>query len=325
MRAIVIKQYGGPGSLALEERPQPEPESGKVVIAVKAFGVNHAETHMRQGNWPEINEISGIECVGLVTADPDGHFSPGQKVVAFMGGMGRSIGGSYAEFTRVPVSNVVAIQSGLPWEDLAAIPESYATAWTCLNANLSIAAGQVLVIRGATSALGQAALNMASQIGARVIATTRNKQRIAGLEALGAEEVAIEGADLSRHVRARYAEGVDAVLDLVGNTTILDSLSMTRRGGHVCEAGWLGGLAPIEAFNPMLQMPSGVHYSLFGSFMFGQPGFPVSEVPMQAIVDRAASGTYKAKPARVFGFEQIRDAHRLMEAGEAGGKIVVRL
>jgi NADPH2:quinone reductase len=115
------------------------------------------------------------------------------------------------------------------------------------------------------------------------------------------------------------------VLDLVGNTTILDSLSMTRRGGHVCEAGWLGGLAPLAAFNPMLQMPSGVHYSLFGSFMFGQPGFPVSEVPMQAIVDRAASGIYKAKPARVFGFEQIRDAHRLMEAGEAGGKIVVRL
>src|SRR5262252_2812757 len=107
MRAIVIKRYGGPEVLVIEGRPDPKPEAGQGVIAVTAFGVNHAETHMREGKWPEIAEISGIECAGLVETDPAGQFASGQKVVAFMGGMGRSIGGSYAELTRVPRSNVM--------------------------------------------------------------------------------------------------------------------------------------------------------------------------------------------------------------------------
>src|SRR5579859_3301467 len=129
MRAIVIKQYGGPEVLSIEERPDPKPKPGHVLIEVKAFGVNHAETYMRAGTWPEATEISGIECVGLVKADPDGRLAPGQKVVAFMGGMGRTINGSYAELTNVPASNVVPITTGLAWELLAVIPESYATAW----------------------------------------------------------------------------------------------------------------------------------------------------------------------------------------------------
>jgi len=118
---------------------------------------------------------------------------------------------------------------------------------------------------------------------------------------------------------------VDSVLDLVGNSVVLDSLLSVRRGGHVCEAGWLGGLAPIESFNPLLQMPSGVHFSLFGSFVFGTPQFPLSDVPLQAIVNRVADGTYKAKPARVFRFSEIQEAHRLMESNGANGKIVVSL
>jgi NADPH:quinone reductase-like Zn-dependent oxidoreductase len=145
------------------------------------------------------------------------------------------------------------------------------------------------------------------------------------LEALGARETLLEGPDLSRRLRERHPKGVDAVLDLVGNSAVLDSLSALRRGGRVCEAGWLGGLAPIASFNPMLQMPSGVHFSLFGSFVFGSPQFPLSDVPLQTIVDRVAAGTYKAKPAKVFPFDQIQEAHRLMESNQANGKIVVLL
>ena len=158
-----------------------------------------------------------------------------------------------------------------------------------------------------------------------MIATTRSAARAAALEALGAKQVLLEGADLARRVRETHPEGIDAVLDLVGNSVVLDSLQAARRGGRVCEAGWLGGLAPIGSFNPMLQLPSGVHFSLFGSFMFGAPAFSLSRVPMQAIVDRVASGAYRARPARVFRFDQIQDAHRLMESSEANGKIVVAL
>jgi NADPH:quinone reductase-like Zn-dependent oxidoreductase len=325
MRAIVIKEYGGPEQLMIQELPDPEPKPGHVVIEVKAFGLNHAETYMRKGEWAEAAKVSGIECVGVVKACPDGQFAVETRVAALMGGLGRTINGTYAQYTRVPASNVVSIESALSWEELAAIPESYATAWTCLHRNLAQAGDQTLVIRGATSALGQAALNIAAHAGARVIATTRSRERISKLEALGAERVELERPDLSRRIRKLYPEGGDAVLDLVGNTTILDSLAVVRRGGRVCLAGFLGGLAPLPSFNPLLQMPSGVQFSFFGSFMFGTPEFPLSDVPLQAIVDRVAAGTYKAKPAQVFRFDEIQEAHRMIESNQANGKLVVRL
>lgn len=325
MKAIVIQAFGGPENLVIQEISDPETKPDHVVITVKAFGVNHAETHMRKGEWAESVKVSGVECVGVVKADPSGKLAPGQKVFALMGGMGRTIFGSYAEQTCVPASNVVPFESDLAWAELAAIPESYATAWPCLFSNLELRAGQVLLLRGATSALGQAALNIAAHAGARVIATTRRSDRFPLLTGMGAEHVLIEGSELPAQVRALFPDGVDRVLDLVGNSVVLSSLGLVRRGGRVCEAGWLGGLAPIAAFNPLLQMPSGVHFSLFGSFMFGLPGFPLSEVPFQTIVDHVANGTYRARPARIFRFDEIQAAHRLMESNEAGGKIVVTL
>ena len=321
MRAIVLEKFGGLDSLVYKEIPDPEPKAGHVVIEIKAFGINHAEMHMRRGEWAEAAKVIGIECVGLVKSCPGGEFPIGAKVAALMGGLGRTINGSYAEYTRVRASNVALIESDLPWAELAAIPETYATAWTCLFRNLEIARGQKLVIRGAASAFGQAALNMAVDAGVRVIATTRGRERVALLEQLGAERVETEGPELSQ--RIAEAKQLDAVLDLVGNSTILDSLAMLRRGGRACLAGWLGGLAPIKDFNPLLQMPSGVYLTFFGSFVFGTPGFPLSDVPLQEIAQKVASGRLKAKPSRVFRFEEIREAHRVMEANEAGGKLVV--
>ena len=323
MRAIVLSAFGGIESLVIRELPDPEPKRGHVLIAVKAFGVNHAETHMRKGEWAEAAEVSGIECVGEVVAAPGGEFQPGDKVAAFMGGMGRTINGSYAERTLVPATNVVKITTDLSWEEFAVVPESYATAWTCLYGNLQVEKGQILLLRGATSALGQAALNIASNAALNVIATTRNQARFQKLLELGAQRVELEGPGLSK--RLPEVKKVDVVLDLVGNSTLLDSIAIPHRRGRICLAGWLGGLAPIPDFNPLLQMASGVHFSLFGSFVFGTPEFPVSEVPLQEIVNRVEKGVYKAKPAAVFFFDQIREAQRLMESNRATGKIVVKL
>ena len=91
----------------------------------------------------------------------------------------------------------------------------------------------------------------------------------------------------------------------------------------MCLAGWLGGLDPVNEFNPLLQMPSGVYFTFFGSFVFGTPQFPVSDIPMQEIVDKAAKGIFKAKPAKVFRFDGIRDAQEAMESNQANGKMVV--
>ena len=324
MQAIVIKRPGGPEVLAIEQRPEPVPGPDQVLIDVKALGVNRAELHFRRGDWGEVAEISGIECVGLVREDASGRFEPGQTVLAIVGGMGRQLNGSYAERVAVPATNVVAIRSALPWEALAAIPESYATAWTALRGILGIQAGQTLLVRGATSALGRAALNIAAVEGARVLATTRDAARAPALRALGADDVFIEGGGLGGRVRERFEAGIDAVLDLVGNTTVLESLALLRRGGHACLAGFLGGGGPLQALEPVFQIPSGRHLSVFASALVtGGPEFPLSEIPFQQIVDRVESGAYQAAPAHVFRFDQIRAAHALMESGRANGKVVV--
>ena len=139
MRAIVLEKFGGLDSLVYAELPKPRPRDGEVVIAVKAVGINHAEMHMRRGEWAEAAEVSGIEGVGIVDSCPTGEFAVGATVAALMGA-----------------------------------------------------------------------------------------------------RTEIEAPDLA----ARIAETkqIDAVLDLVGNSTILDSLDMLRRGGRACLAGWLGGL-----------------------------------------------------------------------------------
>ena len=240
MRAIVLEKFGGLDSLVYKEIPDPEPKTGHVVIEVKAFGLNHAEMHMRRGEWAEAAKVIGIECVGLVKACPGGEFPIGAKVAALMGGLGRTINGSYAEYTRAPASNVALIESDLPWAELAAIPETYATAWTCLFRNLEIAKDQLLVIRGATSSFGQAAVNMAVNAGARVIATTRNKQRFTMLEELGAERVELEGPDLSK--RISEAKRLDAVLDFWSATapSSIPSPCCAGAAAPASRVGWAG-------------------------------------------------------------------------------------
>ncbi|MFZ6653849.1 zinc-binding dehydrogenase [Undibacterium sp. TJN19] len=324
MQAITRQQFGGPEVLQLSEVPMPVVQAGSILIEVRAFGLNRAELYMRRGEWGDVAAISGIECVGQVVTDTTGCMQPGQKVMAFMGGMGRSINGSYAGFTAVPAANVIAIDSELPWEVLAALPESYATAWTCLHRNLELKAGQRLLVRGGTSSLGQAAIALAVHMGAEVIATTRQTAHADWLRDLGVRHILVADANSGIHIESVGGK-VDAVLDLLGNSSILDSMQQTRCGGHVCLAGFLGGLAPLAAFNPLAQMPSGVHLSFFGSFNFGNDDFPLNDVPMQQIVSAVETGALKLKPARSFALADIALAHQLMETNAAHGKLVVRV
>ncbi|KAJ7508818.1 GroES-like protein [Mycena galericulata] len=338
MRAIVVEEYGPvEKSLILREVPTPVPAAGFAIIKVKAFGVNHAEMHMRKGEWAEDMPIIGIECVGVVvsalpgtTASDGAVIAPGTPVVTLMGGLGRTLNGSYAEYTSARVNNVVpvpqALVAKLGWARLAALPETYATAWTCLFSNLDLQQGDRLLVRGATSALGSAAVGMAAEKGAIVSATSRNPERAAaGLKATGAQEVLLEeGGVLSEKL---FAEGRkwNKVLDLVGNTTVLGSVNLVRKGGRVCLAGWLGGLDSVE-WNPLKNgMASGVHLSFFASFVFGNDDYPLTGVPLAEIAGMVASGKLEGTPSRVFEFGEqgVREAHRLMEAGQAGGKMVI--
>lgn len=321
MKAIVISSYGGPEVLTVTELPDPVPATGEVLIAVKAFGLNHAEAYMRGGAFGEVAKVTGIECAGTVVADPGGRLAAGTAVVAILGGMGRTRNGSYAELVTVPASNVAEVSTSLPWTDLVALPEVYATAWAALHQNLGLRTGQTVLIRGATSALGQAAVNVAAGQGATVIATTRRPDRAALLERIGATTVLIDDGQLAGQ---RPGGVIDCVLDLVGNSVLRDSLRIVRPRGRVCQLGFLGGLEPVAAFNPIADLPSGVQFSFYGSaFVLGTDEFPLAEIPLADMIAKAEQGVYQAKPARVFGFDDIVEAHRVMESGLAGGKMTV--
>ncbi|WP_433864713.1 zinc-binding dehydrogenase [Ralstonia wenshanensis] len=324
MKAIVRQQYGGPEQLCVTEVPDPVAGKEEVLVRVRAFGINRAEQYFRQGHWGDVAAISGIECAGEVVRDPSGKLQPRQRVFALMGGMGRSRSGSYAELVAVPAVNVVPIRSALGWSELAAIPESYATAWSCLFDNLALRRGDTVMVRGATSALGLAALNLAAYTQARVVATVRHTGRASVAKENGADVVLVEGDGVGDALRELAPTGIDAVLDLIGTGTVLESLRLTRRGGRVCVAGFLGGHAPIERFDPLQHLPSGRHLSFFGSaFVYGTPEYPLTDIPFQRIVDLVEAGVLRARPAQVFAFDDIQSAHRVLDAGTAGGKMVV--
>ena len=323
MKAIVITAYGGPEVLSVAELPDPVPAAGEVLIRVRAFGLNHAETYMRSGAWGTVAQVTGIECAGTVQADPNGRLAAGTPVIAILGGMGRTRNGSYAELVTVPASNVVPVSTALPWTDLVALPEVYATAWAGLHQNLGLRPGQTVLVRGATSALGQAAVNIAAEDGVTVIATTRSAGRADLLRDIGAAFVLIDDGALADQV-VRLNLLVDGVFDLVGNSALRDSLRIARPGGRVCQLGFLGGLEPLAEFNPIADVPTGVQFSFYGSaFVLGTENFPLADIPLQEMITKAESGRYRAKPVEVFGFEEIVEAHRAMEQGLAGGKMVV--
>ena len=322
MRAIVITRYGAPEVLEEQRLPVPEATPGTVVVRVRAFGLNHAEAYFRKGAWGEVAKVTGIECAGEIHDPGTSGLDRGQRVFALMGGMGRTINGSYAEYARAPIDNVVPFDSNLDWVDLAAIPESYATAWTFLHHNLDAKPGQVLVVRGGTSALGQATINLARDQKMRVLATSRSREKFPILEALGAEPI-LEQPELSSDVRRRIPSGVDGVMEIVGTSTLLDSLKMVRYRGRVAMAGFLGGQERLS-IDPLTELPSGAQLSFFASaFVFGGADLPLSQIPFADFVARAALGMYRVAPAHVFAFEDIVEAHRLMESGAARGKIVV--
>jgi len=322
VKAIVITAPGGPEVLAVRDLPDPVPGPGEVLIRVRAFGLNHADAYMRSGAWGKVAQVPGIECAGTVAADPAGRLAVGTPVVAILGGMGRTRNGSYAELVTVPAPNVVPVRTSLDWTSLVAIPEVYATAWSALFGNLDLRPGQTVLVRGATSALGQAAVNVAAGAGVTVLASTRRADRAGLLRGIGAATVLTDGGRLADEVADRGL-AVDGVLDVVGNTVLRDSLRVVRPRGRVCQVGFLGGLAPVDGFDPLADLPSGVQLSFYGSaFVLGTADFPLAAVPLQEMIAKAEAGAYQAKPSRVFGFGELPEAHRVMEAGTAGGKMV---
>lgn len=321
MRAVVIEVPGGPEVLEIrDDWPKPEPVPGRVLIRVMAFGLNRGEMYTRLGHSPSVEfpRVLGIECAGIVEAAPDTDFVPGQTVIATTGGMGRAYDGGYAEFTSVPAAHVHAVETVLDWNQLAAAPEIFHTAWGALEPALGIAAGQTLLIRGGSSAVGLVAADYASEKGLTVLSTTRDPAKADRLREFGVDHVVIDDGNVAPAVREIAPDGVDAMFDLVGTKVIDDSFACVRRGGTLCMAGLLGGEWTIADFAPGAVIPSTTKFTYFSS-----SSTPMPTAALQAYLDGLADGRYRMPLDRVFKFDDIQAAHARMESNEAAGKIVV--
>ena len=320
MKAWRLHQPGGPEAFVLEDLPRPEPDASQVLIAIRAFGLNRSEYFTRIGDSPTVKlpRVLGIECVGTVVSAPGGQFEAGQRVAAMMGGMGRQFDGSYAEHTCVPVANVFPLDTNLPWDQLGALPEMLQTTHGSLHTGLGVEAGQTLLIRGGTSSVGLTTLAMAKVAGLKVISTSRSAAKIGLLRDAGADEVVIDEGTLSAQIRTLYPQGVDRVLELIGTTTLLDSLQCVAPGGVVCMTGILGGQWSLTDFRPMSQIPTGVRLTSYSG-----GAMDISPAELQRYVSMVEAGTLRIRTGPVFSFDALRDAHRAMDANQANGKMVV--
>lgn len=321
MKTVVLYKPGKAENLTLVEKPIPKPTDGQVLIKVKAFGLNRSELMTRKGldaGIVTLPRILGIECVGEVEQDPSGQYPKGQKVMAFMGGMGRAFDGGYAEFAVLPRSILHPFNSSLPWEILGAIPEMYQTVYGSLFPALNIQKRETLLIRGGTSSVGMLAAQVAKNMGLTVIATTRNEKKEKKLRDNGADQVLVDDGNLKDKVRAIYPQGVDKVLELVGTLTLKDSLQCVKTGGVACMSGMLAEQWQIPDFEPMKFIPATVRLTIYDS---GQ--IRSSAEVFQAFIHKVEMGQIKLKIGKVFPLDKIIEAHQLMERNRADGKIVV--
>lgn len=323
MKAYVIHEPGEIEALRYQEVPTPTVKPGWVLIKIKGFGLNRAEIMTRQGHsgdavpWPR---IIGIECVGEVANPSDSGLDMGQTVATAMGGLGRSHDGSYAEYTLVPTTQVMPLDTTLSWLELAALPETFLTAWGVVRLAMDIQPRQTVMVRAGTSSVGRAAIDILKDMECTVIATTRRESKKNILLASGADHVIVTPVETEAALRNIVPEGVHGVVELVGTRdAIMDSLEACRPRGIV---GLVGFLGYEWDYNWFPWMPSTVRLTQFSSeTVTGDWGTEV----LQEIVDCVEADRFHPNISATFRFEELHEAQRMMQENRASGKIVVTL
>ena len=350
MKAIVIHEPGGPEKLCYEEVPTPSVREGWSLVRVRGFGINHSEIFTRKGLSPSVSfpRILGIECVGEIAETTDSVRLPvGQKVISIMGEMGRAFDGGYAEYTLLPNEQICPVETDLDWKTLAALPETYYTAYgSLLNLRIgeSTADGKIdskadstvdgkidnnadgkidkttadckaprILVRGATSGVGVAFLRLLKGRwpGLHVSGSTRSMKKEVKLREAGFDEVILDEDGV-----LQTEQQFDRVLELIGPATLRDTFSHVAEGGIVCSTGQLGGQWTLNDFDPIFELPANGYLT---SFYSGN----VDAARLQSLLDYVRTYGIDPAPARVFSLPQVAEAHAWLESANSFGKVIV--
>ncbi|MCR4751433.1 MAG: zinc-binding dehydrogenase [Eubacterium sp.] len=316
MKAIVIREPGGPEKLILEERPVPQVREGWSRIQVKGFGVNHSEIFTRKGLSPGVvfPRVLGIECVGIVDETTDPALLPErQKVISIMGEMGRAFDGGYEEYVLLPNEQIYPVETDLPWEVLAAVPETYYTAFGSYQ-NLMVKEEDRILVRGATSGVGIAFARLVKAAFPDVCLTgsSRSKDKAEALLAAGFDRVVTDKDGI-----LQTEEQYDKALELIGPATLKNTFVHIREGGIVCSTGQLGGVWNLD-LEPIMELPPNGYLT---SFYSGN----VSSGRLNRMLRFIEDHHVNAAPEKVFMLEQTADAHRYLESSRSFGKTVIML
>ena len=313
MKAVKIYQAGGPEQLIYQDVPTPDIKESWSLVKIKGFGINHSEIFTREGKSLSVQfpRILGIECVGEVAQSSTPALAVGQKVVSIMGEMGRAFDGSYAEYVLLPNEQIYPVYTDLDWTTLAAIPETYYTAFGSLQ-QLRIAPQDRVLVRGAGSGVGVAFAQLLKAQFPHVVlhGSTRNPAKATRLQAVGFDEVITEADG-----KIQTDQSYDKILELVGPATLRDSFSHINEHGIVCNTGQLGNIWYVNNFDPIIELKNNSYLTAFYS---GN----VSQAKLDAMFDYIRQFNVKILIERVFTLEQVPEAHRFLQSADGFGKEV---
>lgn len=340
MRAIVFDRCGGPEVLEAREMPEPPLGPDEARVRVRACGINHLDLWVRDGLpglSPEMPHVLGSDIVGEIVEVGSGvqELAIGQKTLvlptlscgtcaACASGddnlcreydvLGRRRNGGYAESVVVPAGNCLPYPERLAWERAAAIPLVFLTAWHMLVGRARLSAGEDVLVIGAGSGVGSAAIQIARLLGARVIATAGTADKLARARALGADETIDHSSeDIAARARALTArKGVDVVLEHVGGRVFEAGVAALARNGRLVTCGATIGAKVTLDVNTLF----GRHLSLMGSWMGRRD-------ELLQVLRHVESGALEPVLDRAMPLAEARAAHERIEARQHFGKIVL--
>lgn len=317
MKAVVIREHGSFDKLLLEERPAPEPGPGEVRVRIKAAALNHLDTWVRRGipgfRFP-LPIIPGCDGAGVTGDGEEVVLAPGlgNPMDRDYGILGETRDGTCAESIVVPRENVLPKPARLSWEEAAAWPLTFLTAWTMLTRRASVQPGEWVLVHAAGSGVGVACVQMAKLLGARVIATASSEEKRRRALGLGAD-AALPYENFAREARAIAGKaGVDVVVDHLGPATWEGSVSVLRKGGRLVTCGGTTGH----------EVRFDLRHLFFKSLSFLGSTMGTPE-ELRTVLGHVEAGRLSPVIDSVFRLDEIRKAHERLADRAVFGKVVV--